>query len=144
MTKNLPDKWIRKAIFEAINNIIVDTYTIPCFDSGIVGNNIPNHFVLMSTQTSLVSKTNKCEDSWESSILLDIVTTFDESGNTSSRLLADNIADEVRNLTDVITLDVASGLNVLRQHQNFENDIATISDTQTVFRKLLRIELTIN
>lgn len=143
MNKPLADKWIRKAIKEAVNNIVVDGFTIPVFDTRVTNNNV-NHFILLSTQTSNVDKANKCESRWECSILLDIVTSYNGAGNTGSRLLADNILDKVRELTHKITLDDNSGLKVINQTQDFPNDIATITSTQNVFRKLMRIELTIN
>ena len=144
MIKALPDKWVRKAIYDAINNMVVDTNTIPCHDTRVPPNGGKNHYVLMSTQTNDVDKSNKCEDSYESSILLDVVTSYIGAGNIGSRLLADNIMDKVRELTNELTLDVSSGLTILRQAQNFPNDIATITPNQNIFRKLMRIELFIN
>ena len=144
MIKQLPDKYIRKAIFNAVNNIVVDTLTIPAYDSRVSGNVIPQHFILMTTQTSQVNQMTKCGDVWESSILIDIVTTYDGSGNTGSRLLADNILDAVRSATNNLVLDVASGLVVQKQIQDFPNDIVTITENENIFRKLMRIELTIN
>lgn len=144
MVKNLPDKWVRKAVYDAINDMVVDTITIPCYDTRVVANGGKNHYVLMTTQTNSVDKTTKCENSYNSSILLDIVTSYQSSGNTGSRLLADNILDKVRELTDNLTLDVASGLTILKQTQDFPNDLATITDTENVFRKFVRLELFIN
>ena len=144
MVKSLPDKWIRKAIYDAINNMVVDGINIPCYDTRVVANGGKNHYILMTTQTSDVSKLTKCENSYESSILLDIITSYDGAGNVGSRLLADNILDKARELTDTLVLDVSSGLNILRQTQSFPNDLATITDTENVFRKFMRIELFIN
>ena len=144
MIKPLPDKYIRKAVFDAVNNIVVDTLTIPAYDSRVSGNIIPQHFILMTTQTSQVNQMTKCGDVWESSILIDIVTTYDGSGNTGSRLLSENILDAVRNATNNLVLDVASGLVVEKQIQDFPNDIVTITDNENIFRKLMRLELTIN
>ena len=144
MIKQLPDKYIRKAVFDAVNNLVVDTLTIPAYDSRVTGNVIPQHFILMTTQTNQVNKMTKCEDTWESSILIDIVTTYDGSGNTGSRLLSDNILDAVRNATNNLVLDVASGLVVQKQIQDFPNDIVTITENENIFRKLMRLELTIN
>ncbi len=144
MIKQLPDKYIRKAIFDAVNNIDVDGFTIPAYDSRVTGNFIPPHFILMTTQTNQVNQMTKCGDVWESSILIDIVTTYDGSGNTGSRLLSDNILDAVRNATNNLVLDVASGLVVQKQIQDFPNDIVTITENENIFRKLMRLELTIN
>jgi hypothetical protein len=98
----------------------------------------------MTTQTSQVNQMTKCGDVWESSILIDIVTTYDGSGNTGSRLLADNILDAVRNATNNLVLDVASGLVIQKQIQDFPNDIVTVTENENIFRKLMRLELTIN
>tara|TARA_R110002111_G_scaffold251350_1_gene315774 strand:+ start:350 stop:784 length:435 start_codon:yes stop_codon:yes gene_type:complete len=144
MIKPLPDKYVRKAVYDAVNNIVVDTLTIPAYDSRVSGNIIPQHFILMTTQTSQVNQMTKCGDVWESSILIDIVTTYDGSGNTGSRLLSENILDAVRNATNNLVLDVASGLVVEKQIQDFPNDIVTITDNENIFRKLMRLELTIN
>jgi hypothetical protein len=143
MIKALPDKYIRKAVFDAINNIVVDTKTIPCFDMRVTGANKSN-YVLMQGQSSIVDKTNKCADMWESQILLEIFTSYNLSGNTGSRLLSDNILDKVRELTDDLTLDVASGLTIQTQTQSFPNDLDTTTGTKIVFRKFIRIEFLIN
>ncbi len=144
MIKQLPDKYVRKAVFDAVNNIVVDTLTIPAYDSRVTGSVIPQHFILMTTQTNQVNKMTKCGDVWESSILIDIVTTYDGSGNTGSRLLSDNILDAVRNATNNLVLDVSSGLVIQKQIQDFPNDIVTITENENIFRKLMRLELTIN
>ncbi len=144
MNKTLPDKFVRKAVFDAINDIVVDTLTIPCFDSEVPEGLEVDHYVLMTTQTNTVDKSNKCEYWYESSILLDIVTSYSGVGNPGSRLLADNISDAVRSATDVLTLDVSSGLVVLRQTQSFPNDVVTKTSVENIFRKFIRIELTIN
>jgi len=144
MIKQLPDKYIRKAVFSAVNNLVVDTLTIPAFDSRVSGNTIPQHFILMTTQTSQVDQMTKCGDVWQSSILIDVVTTYDGSGNTGSRLLSENIIDAVRNATNNLVLDVDSGLVVQKQIQDFPNDIVTITENENIFRKLMRLELTIN
>ncbi len=144
MNKSLPDKWIRKAVYDVVNNITVDSNVIRCYDTRVTGNIMPDHYILMTTQTNTVDKSIKCGYRWESSILLDMVTSYKSTGNTGSRLLVDNITDEVRNLTDVLTLDVASGLSILKQTQFFLNDISTITTNENIFRKFIRIELTIN
>ena len=74
MDKSLPDKHVRKAIYALVDGITVDTETINCYDSRVTVTNadIPDFYVLMTTQTNIVDKNNKCEWFWESSILLDI------------------------------------------------------------------------
>jgi len=150
MNKSLPDKWIRKAVYDAINDISVlnpytnENITIPCYDYRVTANGSKNHYILLTTQTNEVNQLTKCEDTWESTILVDVVTSFDATGNTGSRLLADVIMDAVRNACNNLTLDVSSGLSIQKQIFSFPNDISTITVNENIFRKLLRINLTIN
>lgn len=150
MIKQIPDKWIRKAITDVLHNMTVldeennENINVPCYDTRVPTNNTKNHYILLTTQTNTVVKGNKCEYSYESSILLDIITSFYSSGNGTSRLLAENILDKARELTNDLQLDNASGLTILRRTQNFPNDISTITPTESVFRKLMRIELFVN
>ncbi len=143
MVKTLPDKWIRKAIYDAVNNIVVDTITIPIFDSRVTidsNTDVPQHYILMTSQSNEVDKLDKCEWNWESQILLDIITSYDLPGNPGSRLLADNILDAVRAATTSLVLDAGSGLSISRYTMSFPSDIVTITKKESIFRKLLRIE----
>ena len=143
MVKTLPDTYIRKAISDAINNMIVDGYTIPCYDTNVVGQK-NDYYVILSTQSSEVDRSVKCGYRWESNILIDIITIYDSNGNTGSRLLADNILNKVRELTNNLTLDVASGLEIVTQKQSFPSDLVTNTNNKIVYRKFLRIEFLIN
>jgi len=143
MVKTLPDKWIRKEISAQINNISVDGFLIPCFDQRVTRNtnsDMPAHYVLMTTQSNTVDKATKCEHEWESEILLDIVTSYDLPGNPGTRLLADNILDAVRAATNDLTIDLGSGLKILRQTLSFPSDITSSTSKENIFRKFLRLE----
>ena len=146
MVKSLPDKWIRKAVFDAIDGLIVDSLVIPCYDVRVSrGENKskPQHYVIMSTQSNEVDKNNKCEWFWESQILLDVLTSYDLPGNPGSRLLSDNILDAVRDAVSDLTLDVGSGLEIIKITQSFPSDISTTTRNENIFRKFLRLELLI-
>jgi hypothetical protein len=143
ITLPLPDKYIRKALYDLVNGIVVNTKTINIYDTHITGSTIPQHYILMTTQTNQVSESVKCGDRYESSILLDIVTRFNGSGNVGSRLLADDITEAVRNLLET-KLSLGSGLNVVTQKLDFPNDLTSVTDNESIFRKFIRIELTIN
>lgn len=144
MIKTLPDKWIRKAVYNAINGIVVNGYSIPCFDTRVPNNDKRNYYVIMSTQSNEVNKTVKCEYSWESQILLDVITAYDINGNTGSRKMADDILDAVKTNTDTLILDVASNLTIVTQTQSFPADFETETVNEIVYRKLMRIEFLIN
>lgn len=143
ITLPLPDKYVRKALYTLLNGITVNTKTINIYDSRVPGATIPQHYILMTTQTNRVDESVKCGDRWESSILLDIVTRYNGTGNTGSRLLADDIAEAVRNLLES-KLTLGGGLNVIEQTLDFPNDLSSATDRENVFRKFIRIELSIN
>ena len=140
---NLPDKYVRKALYTLLNGITVNGNTINVYDTAITSRTIPKYYILMTTQTNSVDEKVKCGDRWQSSILLDIVTRYSSTGNTGSRLLADDIAEAVRNLLET-NLTLEGGLNVIDQKLDFPNDLSLVTDTESVFRKFIRIEFSIN
>jgi len=143
ITLALPDKYVRKALYALINGITVNTQTINIYDSKITGSVIPKYYVLMTTQTNQVDESVKCGNRWQSSILLDIVTRYGSTGNTGSRLLADDIAEAIRNLLEA-DLALDGGLNIIDQKLDFPNDLSSTTENENIFRKFIRIELTIN
>ena len=143
MEKSLPDKWIRKAIFDLLDEIVVDTETIYVYDTRVTGALEPDFYIIMSSQSNLVDKWNKCEYVWDSDILLDIRTIYQRQGNTGSRLLVDNITDACRNLLKDIALDAGSGLTIINTTLDFPNDLNDIDDSEIVYRKFIRLSLKI-
>ena len=139
MQKSNPNKWIRKAIYTAINNMVVNGLTIPCYDTRVKPNENPNYYVLMTSQSKRRLNTNKCEEFWEADILLDIVTIYPAQGNTGSRLLVDDIEDKVRQLTNVLQVD---NFTVLFQNID-QTGLDNINDNTIVYRNLYRIILTL-
>ena len=142
----LPDKYVRKAVWTLLggaSGITVNTKNVKAYDSRITGSTIPSQYILMTTQTNQVSEAVKCGDRWHSSILLDIVTRYTSTGNTGSRLLADDIAEAVRNLLET-DLTLEGGLNVINQKLDLPNDMSSVTENENVFRKFIRIELKIN
>ena len=139
----LPDKWVRKAIHDRIHNISVGAKTIPCYDYRTT-KALPKYYILMSSQTNVFDDGTKCGHNWQSSIVLDVMTKYTGAGNTGSRLLADDIANEILQELDDMTLDVASGLKINKLEWNTEPDIFSNTTTENVFRKILRYEILIN
>jgi len=134
-----PDNYIRKAIHDRINDIVVDTKTIKCFDSR--ANNAPLNYVLLTAQTKEVDKSNKCEYRWESTILIEIYTKTTSSGNTGSRVLLANIEQAVYSL--LLPTLVVENFDTLNQSITFENQLETVTDTEIIFRSFLRLNLTL-
>ena len=134
-----PDKFIRKAISDNINNIVVSGKIIPCYDSRAT--NAPSNYVLLTAQTKKVLKETKCEYEWETSTLIEIYTKVTSSGNTGSRVLLNDIEQAVYTLINP-KLTVAGFTNIT-QNITFENSLETITDTEIIFRSFLRLNLTL-
>jgi hypothetical protein len=134
-----PDKHIRKAIFDKINNIVVSGKIIPCYDSRAT--NAPSNYVLLTAQTKEVLKETKCDYEWETSTLIEIYTKVSSSGNTGSRLLLNDIEQAVYTLLNPKL--TVQGFTNITQNITFENSLETITDTEIIFRSFLRLNITL-
>lgn len=140
MSTPLPDKWVRKAIYDIVHQIEVSDKVIPCFDTN-AANYTGDHYVIMSTQTN-VEDPNKCGNGWRSTILLEIFTRHRK--NTGSRVLAEDIIDEMLVELEEFNLMSESGLRIQDRTISTPNDITQNTQTSVVHRKFLRYELSIN
>jgi len=141
MVTTNPDKFIRKAVFDLVNNIVVDTKQIKCFDTRVTGNTSLNEYVLMTAQTKEVLKPNKCEYQWETSLLVEIYTKTSSAGNSGSRVLLNNIEQAIYTL--LLPKITISGFTNFTQNITFETQLETITDTENIFRSFLRLNLTL-
>lgn len=139
MKKNLPNKWTKKAIYDAVNGIVVSGKTINAYDTNVTGSVIPNQYIILSTQSNTVDKANKCEYFWDSDILIDIVTIYPSTSNPGTTSLCDDITDKVRELTDNLTLSPSSNLSIISQTQTFPNNLSLHTDNENIFRNFVRI-----
>lgn len=141
MVTTNPDKYIRKAVFDLTNNIVVSGKTIKCFDSRVTGNTDYTEYILMTAQTKDVLKDTKCDYEWETSLLIEIYTKYSSVGNTGSRLLLNDIEQAVYTLlTPKITI---AGFTNVTQNITFETSLETINDTEVIYRSFLRLNLTL-
>ena len=134
-----PDKHIRKAIFDKINNIVVSGKIIPCYDSR--GTNAPSNYVLLTSQTKEVDKATKCGYRWETMLLIEIFTKVTSSGNTGSRVLLNDIEQAIYTL--LLPKLTVAGFENLTQNITFENSLDTPTDTELISRSFLRLNLTL-
>ena len=134
-----PDKFIRKAISDNINNIVVSGKIIPCYDSRAT--NAPSNYVLLTAQTKEVLKETKCEYEWGTSTLIEIYTKVSSSGNTGSRVLLNDIEQAIYTL--LLPKLTVQGFTNITQNITFENSLETITDTEIIFRSFLRLNLTL-
>jgi len=134
-----PDKFVRLAVFNATNNLVVNTKTIKTFDSRVTGNANLNEYILLTAQTKEVDKSTKCEYSWETSLLIEIYTRTTSAGNSGSRVLLNDIEQAVMTLlTPKITV---TGFINVTQNITYENQLETVTDTENIFRSFLRLNI---
>jgi hypothetical protein len=138
MNKTLPNQAIREALFTLLDGIEVDGEVIPCYDTRVSGVDDPDYYILMSSQTNTVDKSVKCGYRWESEIVIDINTRYGGYGNPGDRTLANAILDEVRDLTQDITVD---GFDVVTVTQTFPNDLFLETESYNIFRSFMRLSL---
>lgn len=141
MISTNPDKFIRKAVHDLVNGIVVSGKQIFCFDSRLAGNSKLTEYVLLSSQTKEVDKATKCKYRWETSLLIEIFTKTSSAGNSGSRLLLNDIEQAMLDLLSPKLL--VNGFETLIQNITFEANLETITDTEIVFRSLLRLNLTL-
>jgi len=132
LNSNNPNKWVRKAIIEAING------EYPCFDMQVTGNTNPAQYVIISTQSKEINKVNKCNYNWISYTLLDIVTIYNGAGNVGSRLAVDNMQEFIENAVKNIEVN---NFEVVNRTFEFPDSLDNISTTEKDYRNFIRIIL---
>jgi hypothetical protein len=136
-----PDKYVRLSVYTKLNNIVVDGKIIPCYDTRVTGNSSIKHYILMTSQTKNVDKATKCGNRWDTSLLIEIYTSYPTSGNTGSRVFLNNIEEAVYNLLDNISIN---NFEVVKQTLNTEqSNLETVTNTENIFRSFVRLNLTL-
>ena len=136
-----PDKFIRKAVFNLINGIVVNGKIIYSFDSRLAGNSTLTEYVLCTAQTKEVDKATKCGYRWDTSMLIEIFTKTSSAGNSGSRVLVNDIEQAVLDLLSPKV--IVQGFETLTQNITFEQQLETINDTEIIFRSMMRLNLTL-
>lgn len=136
-----PDKFIRKAVYDQINNIVVSSKIINCFDSRVSGNADLSQYVLFTAQTKEIKKSTKCDYRWTTSLLIEIYTKTSSAGNSGSRVLLNDIEQAIYTLLSPKL--AISGFTNLTQNITFEQQLETVTDTENIFRSFLRLNLTL-
>ncbi|MCT3788484.1 hypothetical protein HZQ67_14005 [Elizabethkingia anophelis] len=130
------DKWIRKYFVDTLNNMVINGKTITIHDYRIPDNK--DAYILMTSQSKQENNEVKCGLRYNCRITLDVVTIYNNIAG--SRLLADDIMEEVMNRTQSILIQ---NFQILTVEKEFPSDISTITSTQSIFRKLIIFNLKI-
>lgn len=137
-----PDKYVRKAVYDVVNDMVIDGKTIKCFDSRITASSSIKEYVLLTSQTKSIDKATKCGYRWETSLLIEIFTKYSSAGNTGSRVFLNDIEEEIYNRLDNLQVD---NFEVLIQNITTEaSNLETVTTTENIFRSFIRLNLTLN
>jgi hypothetical protein len=132
-----PDKYIRKAIYDLLNNIVVSGKTIKCYDARVFGNQDVEQYIVLTNQTKSIDKTNKCEYRWQATVLIEIYTR-----DSSSRVFLNDIEQAVNDLLNPkITVE---NYDVITQDITYTTQLESFTDTENIFRSFMTLELTLN
>ena len=141
MISTSPDKYIRKAVHDLVNGIVVNGKQVFAFDSRLSGNSKLTEYILLSSQTKEVDKATKCGYRWETSLLIEIFTKTSSAGNAGSRVLVNDIEQAMLDLLNPkITVQ---GFVNLTQNITFEANLETVTESEIIFRSMLRLNLTL-
>jgi len=134
MNRN-PDKWIRKGIIQCLGS------SAPIYDMRVTGNNYPDKYIILSTQTKQTTNATKCGSQWDCSILLDLVTRYTATSNPGDRVAVNDIEDDV-----IINMNNFSIENFSLFSIQIESSTSldTLTDTMNVFRQLVRYRIILN
>jgi hypothetical protein len=136
-----PDKHIRKKIYDLVNNQVVAGVTLKVFDSRTTNANGLQEYILLTSQTKEVSKANKCEYRWETSLLIEIYTRSSSVGNPGSRVLLNDIEDGVYSVLQP-QINIPNYITLI-QNVTFEAQLETPTSTENIFRSFIRLNLTL-
>jgi len=129
-----PNKYVRKAIYDAVNG------TYPCFDTQVTGDTNPTQYVIISTQDKQHERPTKCGGRWTTFTLLDLVCIYNGAGNVGSRVANDDMENTILGLIENLSVD---GYTVISQGHEFPSNLDSSTSTQTVYRNFIRVVLTL-
>ncbi len=131
-----PSKYIRKYFVSALSNMVVNGKAVKVYDSHTPNND--DVLIILSTQTGSNDWQTKCKVDKNRTIEIQIITRF--AGNSGSRVLADDICEEIQNRTQNIQIE---NFTVNDWSISFPNEFYTTNSTETIFRKIINYNLNI-
>lgn len=129
-----PKKWIRKYFSTALANMVVNGKQVKVYDSHTPNND--DVLIILSTQTGSNDREVKCSIDKNRIIEIQVITRY--KGATGSRLLMDDITEEIQNrITDI----QVENFTVNDWSVNFPQEFITTSSTETIFRQIINYNI---
>ncbi len=129
-----PKKWIRKYFSTALANMVVNGKTVKVYDSHTPNND--DVLIILSTQTGSNDREVKCSIDKNRTIEIQVITRY--KGATGSRLLMDDITEEIQNRITDIQIE---NFTVNDWSVNFPQEFITTSSTETIFRQIINYNI---
>lgn len=140
MIAAFPDNEINKELFSRLNNLDVNGITFKFFVKRATSQE-PKYYFLKSTQVSQ-PEFNKCGTGHITSTEIQVVVILPKNQG-SEALLNMAVAALYVQLED-FSLPVSTGLKVNRVELSVDNDLTEETGSEVVYRKIVRMETTIN
>lgn len=131
---NNPDKYIRKYFYDTLSGMVINGKIIPVYDSHTPNND--DYAIILSTQSGSDDWMSKCSVDKNREIIIDIFTRY--SGHVGSRAFLDDIVEETLERTKKITIE---NFTVQYYNVNYPSDLTLVTNTETVFRKLINYSI---
>lgn len=136
----LPDKWIRRELHDRLDDIIVDSTTVPVYDINAT-NFDGKYYIILSTQSNTRSE-NKCGGVFNHDILLDIVTRYPL--NTGSRVFADDICQQIIDSLEEFEMPEDSEMKLHNLNFTLPPDLTSQTQSEIIHRKFIRLQISIS
>jgi len=125
-----PDKHIRKYFYDALIAFA------PVFDELAVDSTSPLYYVLRS-QTKVLLKENKCFDSWDADIVIEVVQRSFGTGNKGSRVVVNDLEQNVITAYGAVSI---AGFDLMNKEYN-SNSITVNGINEVLDRQIININL---
>lgn len=136
----LPDKFIRKAVYDRIHNMEVDTITFPCYTEQ-TGTASPDYYTLLSTQLNN-QRFTKCGSGWDHSLQIQVIVRVPK--NQGSKVLIDNAVDEILTELADLALDAGAGMKISEKVTDILNEFSEELGNKIVYRKIISLQVRVN
>lgn len=135
-----PNLALLNAFQTALTNFTVGSKSITVYPAIAPLKNVPNKYVLLTTQTRIDNET-KCGTWWECEITTDIVTRY--PNGTGDITFAMSIGQSISALVQDVVLTL-SGFSIRQRKQLPPQTLALQTDTEDIYRYLLTFYYKIN
>ena len=140
----LPNKWLRKAIFDALDGLEVNREPINVYDTNVTSREDLAHYIVLSTQTATVTRSNSCKDLWNATIIIEAVTVEPNAGLGGSRVKLDNVTQLVYDRLTNLEFHEQAGLNFFSYRLDSKNTLSSTTNNKLINRNILQLTAVIH